>query len=188
MSKNDDDNVRDLLYRSRRGDVDALNRLCAMLREQVFRRIMGKIHDEDDSDELAQKTIIWFLRNFKDRIHDENIPALLAAKAFFLLKSHFRTKYILKEVALECVEEGHLVDNSVADTLDENADRREAWKKIKAEVESLPATYREVIVRRYYQDLSVQEIAVELDLSEDNVRQRHKRGIDILKKRMQEKK
>ena len=184
MSKNDDYNVRDLLDRSRRGDVDALNRLCAMLREQVFRRIMVKIHDEDDSDDLAQKTIIWFLRNFKDRIHDENIPALLAAKAFFMLKSHFRTKYILKEVALECVEEGHLVDNSTADTLDENTDRREAWKKIETGVESLPATYKEVITRHYYQDLSFQEIARELHLSEDNVRQRHKRGIDMLKKRV----
>jgi RNA polymerase sigma factor (sigma-70 family) len=188
MVKNDNDNVRDLLDRSRRGDSDALNRLCTMLREQVFQRIMGKIHDEDDSNELAQDTIIWFLRNYKDKIYDQNIPALLAGKAFFMLKSYFRAKYALKEVALESVsEEGAFIDNSEADSLEENADRDAAWKKIEVGVEKLPVTYREVIERRYFKELSFQEIAGELHISEDNVRQRHKRGIDMLKKRLRKK-
>jgi RNA polymerase sigma-70 factor (ECF subfamily) len=188
MSKTGDDTVRDLLERSRRGDVDALNRLCVLLHEQVFQRILGRVRDEDVSDELAQNTMIWFLRNYKDRIHDENIPALLAAKAFFLLKSHFRAKYILKEVSLESMsEERDIADTSAVDTLDERVDRREIWKKIVDDVERLPSDYKEVITRRYYQDLSFQEIARDLHLSEANVRQRHKRAIDMLKKRFQKK-
>jgi RNA polymerase sigma-70 factor (ECF subfamily) len=188
MSKTGDDNVRDLLERSRRGDVDALNRLCVILHEQVFQQILGRVRDENISDELAQNTMIWFLRNFKDRIHDENIPALLAAKAFFLLKSHFRTKYVLKEVSLESMsEEGDIADSSAADTLDERVDRREIWKKIVDDVERLPSGYKEVITRRYYQDLSFQEIARDLNLSEANIRQRHKRAIDLLRKRFQKK-
>lgn len=185
MLKNEADNVRDLLQRSRRGDVDALNMLCTMVREQVFRQVMGKIHDEDDANELAQETIIWFLRNFRDRIHDENIPALLAAKAFFMLKSHFRTRYALKEVALESViDDTAFADSSAADSFEENTDRREAWKQIEAGLKSLPAAYKEVIKRRYYQELSFEEIAAELRLTPANVRQRLKRGIDMLRKRV----
>jgi RNA polymerase sigma factor (sigma-70 family) len=186
MSKTGNDTIRDLLERSRRGDAGALNRLCAILHEEVLQQILGRVRDADTSYDLAQKTMIWFIKNYKDRMHDENIPALLAAKAFFLLKSHFRSKYILKEVSLESMGDGgDIADSSEGDTPDERLDRREIWKKIVDDVDRLPSGYREVITRRYYQDLSFQEIAIDLQLTEANVRQRHKRGIDMLRKRYQ---
>ncbi len=172
--------IRGLLTGARNGDAGALNELCSLLREQVLRQIVGKLRDRDRSKEIAQDVIVWFVKNYREGIHDENVPALLTAKAFFMMKSHFRAKYALHEVALEAAAD--MTTDETEEEIEKNLDRDEISRMIATGLERLPETYRAVITRRYFREMSFKEIGAELGLEEENIRQRHARGIAALRK------
>ena len=178
--------IKNLIEQARKGDTGALNELCAILREQVFYSVLGRFPNRSVCDELAQETMIWFVGRFDHSIRDENIPALLASKAFFLLKSHFREKYSRREQ--HASDEGTLhdiPDTTLIDELESSADIEEDWRKIEAAFPLLPVKYREVLEQRYLKNHTYPEIAGSLHISEANVRQRVKRGMDLLKKHVE---
>ncbi len=182
MNNGGEIDMRGLIARAREGDAAALNSLCLALNEQVLKKMKISLHGSDDYREVAQEVILWFLRHFEEDIHDENIPALLASKAFYMLKSHFRTKYARKEIALESIAD--LADGEAETSLEETLDRNELRKRLMDGLGALPQNFCDVITRRYFQEMSFKEIAAELGLTEANVRQRHKRGRELLKTKL----
>ncbi len=182
MTVNAVENVKRLIKRARAGDSRAFDVLCGILRENLFQQLYGKYCDRDMCDELAQKTLCWFLDNFNKSIRDENIPALLASKAFFLSKSHFRKKYSRMEVMLvEYDSIPDFIDESSNDGLDPQPWFSKPWGKIESALPHLNPIFREVLEKRYYYEYTIAEIAEELNLSEENVRQSLKRGLDELR-------
>ncbi len=71
---------------------------------------------------------------------------------------------------------------SVEQTVIQNAEDRE----LASAVMNLPIKYREVIYLFYYEELSIKEIAIVIDVKENTIKTRLKKAKELLKKGLEE--
>ena len=66
----------------------------------------------------------------------------------------------------------------------EKLDKSEKIQKIKGELDNLPDDYREVVVLRFFEDMSVEEVSNIMEKSEENVRVIQHRAIRKLREKI----
>ena len=66
----------------------------------------------------------------------------------------------------------------------EKLDRNEKIQKIKSELDNLPEDYREVVILRFFEDMGVEEVAIIMEKSEENVRVIQHRAIRKLREKI----
>ena len=156
---------RDLIVRARRGAAagDAFGELVARYQTSVFNVCYRLLHERGEAEDLAQET---FMRAY-DRLRT------------FDLEREFGP-WIRRVAANLCLN--HLESRKVIVPLDEERDAdesqrpeativgRERSAQIRAALASLPPHYRVVIELRHYQELSYDEIAMELDIPLSDVK------------------
>ncbi|WP_262891980.1 RNA polymerase sigma factor [Filimonas zeae] len=139
------------------------------------------IHDTAQAEDIV---ITAFTRYWDKRTQFE---ALAAIKAYlYTLVRNDCYKYYHREEA----RKKHLL--AVMDTLPEEyvayADSRmviaEMVQQIHREIEQLNPKYRDVIYLLFVEELSIKETAYQLQISENNVRKRKERAIELLRSRI----
>lgn len=149
--------------------------------EKIFRHIYFKLSDRERAKELMQETFMksWLFISNGGVV--ENLKAFLRKTADNLIIDEYRKK-----------KELHLDDLIEVGAQFEGRERSDDVKnKIDAEIvvrilDYLRPKYREVIVMRYLNDMSVSEIARLVGESENVVSVRINRAIKMLKKYMYE--
>ena len=131
--------------------------------ERLFRFIYRFTQNREDAEDLTQDTFVKAFKNFHRYDERYAFAAWLFTIGRRTVYNHYRSKK-----RMEVLEEAEFVDTS--DTPDhqaEDADRKESiWESAKR----LKPPYREVLVLKYREDLSVREIAQVLKKSETNVK------------------
>ena len=73
-------------------------------------------------------------------------------------------------------------NESVEQTVIQNAEARE----LASAVMNLPIKYREVIYLFYYEELSIKEVAIVIEVKENTIKTRLKKAKELLKKGLEE--
>ena len=150
--------------------------------DKIFQHIYYKLSDRERAKELMQETFMktWVFV-LKGGVVD-NLKAFLRRTADNLIVDEYRTK-----------KEMHLDDLTEAGVQFAGADRsKDVKNKIDAEIvvrmlDYLRPKYREVIVMRFLNDMTLVEIARLIGESENTVSVRINRAIKMLKKYINEK-
>ena len=95
------------------------------------------------------------------------------------LKSWYNKKVIVTEDEFTYMESQK---ESVEQTVIQNAEDRE----LTSAVMNLPIKYREVIYLFYYEELSIKEIAIVIEVKENTIKTRLKKAKELLKKGLEE--
>ena len=171
---------RDLILRARRGDAnsaEAFGELVTRYQTSVFNVCYRILHERGEAEDLAQEV---FIRAY-DRIHTFDIEREFGP-------------WIQRVAANLCLN--HLEGQKVTTELDDERDTdhapspesaqevRERSKQIREALVSLPANYRIVIELRHYQELSYEEIAVELNIPLSDVKSHLFRARKILAEKL----
>lgn len=143
--------------------------------DAIYRHLFFKTCDTELSKDLMQETFMKTWQYMAAGKQIENIKAFLYKIAGNLVIDHSRKK---KEMSLEALEEAGV---QFGNNDDEGVDKVEL-ERLRVAVEKLPVKYREIIVLRYVDDLSLQEIAHLKDVSENVVSVRINRGVKKLRK------
>ena len=168
---------RDLIQRARRGDAEAFGELVIRYQTSVFNVCYRILHERAEAEDMTQES---FLRA-RERLHlfDEE-------RAF--------GSWIRRVAANVCLN--HLESQKRTIPLDEERDAdkshqpeaqvmvRERSEQIRGALASLPAHYRVIIELRHYQELSYDEIAVELHIPLSDVKSHLFRARKILAEKL----
>lgn len=143
--------------------------------DKIFRYLYWRVGDVSLAEDLTSEV---FLKVFKNlgKFKDGYLQAWIYRIAKNLLIDHYRSK---KTSSLEWAEE-----IAVDDNLLENLAKDEDAKRLQKAIANLPENLREVVILRFFEDLSASEIGAILGISEVNVRVLQFRGLKKLKEEL----
>lgn len=181
-----------LVSRAKEGDQKAYAELMQRYKDSIYFMALKMVNNKDDAMDLTVETFGKAFENIEKYKPDFAFSTWLFRIATNNCIDFIRKKRLNVVSLHSLVEddgEGRQMDVK-ADTLnpEENSIRKQENEKLKGIVEQLPTRYRMLITLRYYEELSYEEIAKELDLPLGTVKAQLFRARDLLSNIMNRKK
>jgi RNA polymerase sigma factor (sigma-70 family) len=169
----------ELVSRTLAGDRDAFNRIVSRYQILICSLAYSRIGHLGQSEDVAQETFITAWKRLRLLRQPEKLRAWLCGIVHNRAKKclqHEGRNPVRSAESLEIVEESAA---PVALPSDETVSREEEallWRAL----EQIPQLYREPLILFYREHQSIENVASEMDLSEDAVKQRLSRGRKML--------
>ncbi len=166
-----------IIARAQRGDADAFEQLVIAYRDQVFRLALRMCGNEADADEVAQEAFLsaWkALPNFRG---DSRFSTWL-----YQLTSHAAIDLMRREKRQIVAED--ITDVGAPDPApgpQQQAEQSETRQAVRDAMAQLSPEYRQIVVLRFLQELSYEEIGAVLKLPPGTVKSRLNRAKSQLK-------
>ncbi len=176
-------NETELLKASMQGDTVAFETIVKIYQSFICAITYSATGDVGKSEELAQET---FLSAWKDLAQLKDLAKFrgwLSSIARNIIRNSFRSQkrdIISKAASVDQVEDAGIRDSEPIET----AITAEQQAVVRHALQQIPPKYRESLVLFYRQDQSVKEVAEQLGLSEEAVKQRLSRGRKLLKEQV----
>lgn len=166
-----------IIARARRGDADAFEQLVVAYRDQVFRLALRMCGSEADADEVAQEAFLsaWkALPNFRGESQFSTwLYQLTTHAAIDLMRREKR------QIAAADITEVNAADP--APSPQQQAEQSEQREIVRDAILQLAPEQREVVVLRFMEELSYEEIGAVLKLPPGTVKSRLNRAKAQLK-------
>jgi RNA polymerase sigma-70 factor (subfamily 1) len=198
----DTQRTQQLLNRAKAGDAAALDDLLAQCRDPLRRavdlRLDRQLARREDASDIVQKVLFDASRRFQEYLADPKMPFHLWLRHMAkdrIIDTHRRHQGAARRSLDREQAAGPALDEAssiqlVAQLVDQEltpasaAIQQELQHKLQGVLGELDETDREIILMRYYEQLSNQEIAAALDLTEAAASMRHLRALRRLKDAM----
>jgi RNA polymerase sigma-70 factor (ECF subfamily) len=156
---------RELLEGFRAGDASALAALFERYEAPVFQFLVGLLRDHHQAEDALQETFVRALERLEG-VDPDHLRGWLFTVAYhqaMLTRRRQKVRGELPQPALAAVGDPYaaLADPGIGP--EDQAERREDARRLRALLELLPAPQREVIHRRVYEGKRFREIAADLE-------------------------
>ena len=172
-----------LVVASLKGDRQAFGQIVTRYQRLLCSLAYSSLGSLSESEDVAQEAFVEAWKRLGSLREPEKLKSWLCGILRFKAGHHRR-----KEARQPIRHAGELHEADVLESNDEAIDdvvmKNEEQAMLWQALEAVPATYRETMVLYYREDRSVQQVASELDLSEDAVKQRLSRGRKLLQEKM----
>jgi RNA polymerase sigma factor (sigma-70 family) len=132
---------------------------------------------------LAQETFISAWRDLSQLKDMSKFKGWLSSIARNIIRNSFRSQkrdLLQKSVSLDQIQEDGVNDNEPSEAII----TKEQQAVVRQALQQIPTKYRDPLVLFYRQEQSVKEVAKQLELSEEAVKQRLSRGRNMLKEQV----
>ncbi|WP_144476311.1 sigma-70 family RNA polymerase sigma factor [Bacillus thuringiensis] len=147
--------------------------------QEVLQLVYSYVNNKEVAEDLTQDIFVKCYKSLHTYKGNSNLKTWLWRIAINhckdYLKSWYNKKVIVTEYDFTYMESQK---ESVEQTVIQNAEDRE----LASAVMNLPIKYREVIYLFYYEELSIKEIAIVIDVKENTIKTRLKKAKELLKK------
>jgi RNA polymerase sigma-70 factor (ECF subfamily) len=174
------DDLSQLIERAQEGDKDAYGQIYTLFYKRIFRFCKFNTRDGNIAQDICQETFLkaWkALPNFSQK--GGSLQAFLFKIARNLIIDLSRKK---KEVALENYDRADPKQD-----LGERIEKQEDVERVRSALSWLEEEDRQIIVLRYFEDMTTYEVAKIVGIREGNLRVRTHRILKKLKEIMEEK-
>ena len=165
----------ELIRSSQEGDWDAFELLLERYRTVLVRTAYLVTRDRESVHDIMQEALIQIWRDLPSYRPFGSFKAWTMKILLNKARKHYRRRRV-ETVALEAAADLPGDDQAP----EEAAEREEEAQAMRTGLERLSANHREVLVLRYYSELTVPEIAKTLSLREGTVKSRLSRALDRL--------
>ena len=165
----------ELVRRSQAGDRDAFELLLVRHRSALARTAYLVTRDRESVPDVMQEALIQVWRDLPSYRPYGSFKAWILKILLNKARKHYRRRGV-ETVALEAAAD--VPGNDEAP--EEAAEREEEAHCMRQALERLSTNHREVLVLRYYGELTVPEIARTLSVREGTVKSRLSRALDRL--------
>ena len=167
----------ELIRRSQAGDWNAFEQLLERHRTALARTAYLATRDRESIQDVIQEALIQIWRDIPSYKPYGSFRAWTLKILLNKAKKHYRKKQVYT-VELEAATE---VSDEV-DGPEETIERVERTDKLRQALGQLSTDHHEVLVLRFYNELTIPEIAVTLDCAEGTVKSRLSRALKRLEK------
>ena len=168
----------DLAARFRAGEDDAFDRVVAEYRQRIARLVYRLTGWADESEDLVQDVFLRALQNRHQFRGDARLLTWLTTITVNACRSYHRRRSFRDRLLMGLWRRR---SDNVG-----NHPSKETHEVVRSAVTRLPATSREAIVLRYFEELSIPEIAEILNVSGNAVEARLRRARRRLKETLPE--
>ena len=180
----------DLVLSASSGNAAAFETIVRTHNRLLFRTARGVVGDDAEAQDVVQETYLRAFRNLDTFRGESSLGTWLARIAINVAVSALRKTGRL----VQWPESASPGDADLSETMtplipdnqkpDEMAEGQELRALLQSSMEDLPPIYRSVFILRAVEELSVQETAFCLSVSEDVVKTRFLRSRSMLKERL----
>lgn len=166
-----------IIARARRGDAGAFEQLVETYRDQVYRIALRMCGNAADADEVPQEAFLAAWKGLPNFRGDSRFSTWL-----YQLTTHAAIDLMRREkrqIAAEDITE--VSAPAPAPGPQQQAERRETQEAVRNAILQLTPEYRQIVVLRFLEDLSYEEIGAALKLPSGTVKSRLNRAKAQLK-------
>lgn len=174
----------ELIRRFRGGDAAAFGRLAARWDEKAYALAYRLTHDRDASHDIKQAAFIRAHQGLARFSGQAAFSTWLYRVVVNLCRDRQRSERVRDAATRRSVASGQ--QRPVPSLPAAALERSETGRRVAAAVDSLPASIREVVVMRHYQELRFAEIAEIVGSPASTVKSRMARGLRMLRDQLQE--
>ncbi len=177
------ENLKDryLLFKAKTfRDAEAYGEIYDRYATRIYRFIFFKVGNQADAEDISSEAFLKAWQYIKEGQAVRNLNAFLYSIARNLVIDHYRFQARKHEF-----EEGIIMDIPAGVNLADKADIKQDKETILNALKSLKNEYSEVIILRFFDDLSVGEIAQVVGKSQNNTRVLVHRALAALKKSLE---
>ena len=174
------DDLSRLIVRAQEGDRDAFGQIYNLFYKRIYRYCQFNIGQRETAQDLCQETFLraWkTLPSFSQR-QGSSFQAYLFRISHNLVIDSKRKKKEIRLAKYQDVEEPSY--------LDEQIERQETSQKLKEALAKLHPVERQIIVLRYFEEMTTTEVARVVGLREGTLRVRAHRVLKKLKQLLEE--
>jgi RNA polymerase sigma-70 factor (ECF subfamily) len=158
---------------SRSGCPEHFRVLVERYQKPLFAYLAGRMGNALEAEEAAQESFVRAFLSLKKLRKPESFYAWLLGIAGRVAKEQFRSSA------------KHQRDREAAETMMEDAADLQKEYPLEEAMAALPESYRQVILLRYYEGLSCQEVATRLDMPLGTVTKTLSRAYALLRQEIQ---
>ena len=160
------------------GDLEAFGQIITSLETRLYRVALFFCGEQEEAKDLLQETFLGLyqsLPNFKGK------SGIYTYAYRILLNLHHKRLRKKRKITISLAE-GVKILHTGRPSAAESFAKTEKKERIRAGIARLPALFQEVIVLRYLEELSYQEIAEMLKINEGTVKSRLFNAKNLLRK------
>lgn len=175
-------------------DIDDLiynfDKVVAENESKIFNTIFSFVGDYDDAMDLTQETFLCAFRNLEKFRQESSISTWLYTIAINICKKNYNKRKKVLSIFTNSIDDpqsNDYLNNQASEnqSLEEKIEIDEEQNLIRQEISSLPKRYKSVIILKYLQGLSYEEIAEIVECNVGTVRSRLSRAKDKLKPKLE---
>ena len=176
-------NERQLVLQAQAGNAEAFGQLYDAYMERIYRFIYFRVEDQQTAEDITSQVFLRAWNNL-DRFRLGRTPYLawLYTIAHNAVIDHYRTRKVttaLEDVRLSQPDYAEVVENVI--------DNEVEMKSIKSAMQTLTGDQQQVLMLKFIEGMSNDEIARHLGKREGAVRALQMRGLRALAKQLEEK-
>jgi RNA polymerase sigma factor (sigma-70 family) len=173
-----------LVSRAKDGDQKAYAELMQRYKDSIYFMALKMVNNKDDAMDLTVETFGKAFENLEKYKPDFAFSTWLFRIATNNCIDFIRKKRLnvvsLNTISEEDGEEKHMQIRAEGLNPEESSIKKQESEKLKNIVEQLPIRYRKLIILRYYDEQSYEEIAQQLDIPLGTVKAQLFRARDLL--------
>lgn len=162
------DNI--LFQQIRQKDLDAFNELYYRLAPSLLETAFQKTNDRPQSQDMVQELFVWLWEEAAG-IKDTAVASFdIKGYLHVALRNKVYNHYHRQLRAAAAVNDLKYTSTDIVEHVAEHLEYQELELAVEAEIEALPAEMKRIFILRKQQELSIREIAEQLLLSEQTVK------------------
>lgn len=174
------------------GDNKAIETLFKEFNQQIFYSVLLTVKNEEIAKDITQETFITVIKKINDLENPEAFPGWVKKVAHSKCSDYYKKKEVIHEIAASPDSEDDFdvfgaIEEDDSEFIPDKAMDKDDLKKIILDIlNSLPDEQRAAIFMRYYEEMSVKEIAEIQGVSEGTVMSRLNYGRKAIAKAVEE--
>ncbi|MEK7582885.1 MAG: RNA polymerase sigma factor [Patescibacteria group bacterium] len=146
---------------------------------KIFKYCYFRVSSREEAEDIASQVFIRAWDHIAEGKEVTNVQGFLYRIASNLIIDFYRKRKDKREISLD--DPDNPIDIPDASDVHEKLEQQWEMREVKEKLDLIPENYREVIVMKYVDDLSIKEIASVMETTENNISVRLHRAIEKLK-------
>lgn len=167
---------REIIRKLKNGETSKVEYVVSTYYNEIYTYLCRKMGNEIDAQDVTQEVFAKFFANIDSYKEMGKLRNYLLRLATNASNDVFRKSR--PTVSFE--DTGEIVDEQMSPV--EKVEQQEEKERVRLALQSLPAHQREVIILRFYHELSFWEIARITDSNLSTAKTRYRRGMESLKR------
>jgi len=170
---------KELIERVKKGESSAFYELISDYRIRLFRKACGLLGNPEDAEDILQEALVTAYQAIHKFRGESGIYTWLYRIVVNKCRDHLRSRRSKKEESLEPFSP-IISDNRIS--LEKNLELSDDAGYLISKINSLNKKYKQILIMRYYDELSYQEIAELSHINVGTVKSRLFKARELLKR------
>ncbi|MGG3404536.1 RNA polymerase factor sigma C [Bacillus cereus] len=162
---------------------DLIDEIMNKYGQEVLQLVYSYVNNKEVAEDLTQDIFVKCYKSLHTYKGNSNLKTWLWRIAINHCKDYLKSWYNKKVIV---TEDDFTYMESQKESVEQIVIQSAEDSRLASAVMNLPIKYREVIYLFYYEELSIKEIAIVIDVKENTIKTRLKKAKELLKKGLEE--